>query len=194
MRIFCTCYNFNMKHVSPLWSAFAIALIIASLAAYYKFVLAVPLPPPRTIPVVGVPGSTHTHATMYVMIGDTVINFCSPKFMLKSPLTHFEDNNCIVVHKHATGVTLQTFFKSIGVTLDPKCLMVPDRTPYCVDSEHKLSVVINKKEISVGELNYYELRNNDHILINYGPEMGDDLLFKYNQVPDVPLDVNKSEK
>ena len=33
--------------------------------------------------------------------------------------------------------------------------------------------------------------NNDHILINYGPETGTMLRFKYNQVPSIPVTVNE---
>lgn len=53
--------------------------------------------------------------------------------------------------------------------------------------------MVNGAEMSVDMLPYYVFRNNDHILINYGPESGDLLRFKYNQVPQIPLSVNEPE-
>ena len=111
--------------------------------------------------------------------------------MLRSPVAHFEDNDCFVIHKHSAGVTLPVFFKTIGVTLSPSCIVLPDDGKHCTNEMDTLRVMLNGTEISVNELTYYELRNNDHILINYGPEKDALLRFKYNQVPPVPLKVNE---
>ncbi len=125
------------------------------------------------------------------MLGKDAVNFCQPKYMLKSRVVHFEDNECYVVHKHATGVTLPTFFKTLDVRMTPSCIETPDEGKFCNDGDNTLRAVVNGVEIPVTELSYYELRNNDHILINFGPEEGTDLLFKYNQIPNIPQDVNK---
>ena len=51
--------------------------------------------------------------------------------------------------------------------------------------------MLNGSEFLVADLPYYEFKNNDHILINYGPEKGAALKFKYNNIPQIPLDVNE---
>ena len=113
------------------------------------------------------------------------------KYMLKSKSVHMEDGNCYVIHKHATGVTLPTFFHSIGVELSASCIETPAEGKFCNDGTKTLRAVINGKEMPISDLPYYELQNNDHILINYGPEEGLTLRFKYNQVPPIPVDVNE---
>ncbi len=165
--------------------AFAVALLFAGSAAYYRFFLDTAyLATP--VPIVGEVGSTHTHASLLVMDRDKPVSFCMQKYMLASQVVHFEDANCLVVHKHATGVTLDTFFKTINVVLTQKCLTIPDMQPLCEDGENTLRVVVNGAEVLISELPYYELQNNDHILLNYGPEEGALLRYKYNQVPNIP--------
>lgn len=201
MRVFCCdcsnehweCYNGNMTSSQKLLYIIAIivALAISGGAFVYKFFIAVPPPVPREIPSLGIPGSAHKHASLLLMIGNRVVDFCDAKYMLKSPLAHFEDGNCYVVHVHATGVTLVTFLKTIGVEVTSQCVVIPGEAKHCNDAQHTLRTVVNGSEIPIPELSYYEIRNNDHILINYGPETGYMLKFKYNQVPPVPLDVNE---
>lgn len=171
-------------------AAMAIAVSIAGSAYAYK-VLSVPPPPPRELPVLGVPGSEHAHAALLVMIGNKAANFCDPKYMLKSRVVHFEDNECFIVHKHATGVTLPTFFRTLGIKMTASCIETPDDGKFCNDSKNTLRAVINGVPFPISELSYYELKNNDHILINYGPEEGAELTFKYNQIPNIPEDVNQ---
>ncbi|MDO8521286.1 MAG: hypothetical protein Q7S52_04175, partial [bacterium] len=145
----------------------------------------------REVPVLGAPGSTHAHASLLIMIGSRAVSFCDPKFMLKNPLMHFENDNCTVIHKHATGVTLPTFLKTLGVELTSRCITIPDEKKQCNGEGKILRVVYNGKEVPVEDLSYHELENNDHILINFGPEEGAELKFKYNQVPTIPLEVNE---
>lgn len=174
-------------------AAIIIALLFSGSAFVYKFFIVTAPVSARTIPGLGIAGSTHAHASMLIMIGNRVVNFCDAKYMLKSPLAHFEDNNCYVIHKHATGITLVEFLRSIGVDLTTKCITIPGEEKHCTDETNVLRVVINGGEVPLVELSYYELRNNDHILLNYGPEVGSMLRFKYNQVPVIPVDINEPE-
>lgn len=171
--------------------AIVIAIFIASGAAIYKYVIDTGPIIPSEIPAVGKVGSDHAHASMLVMVDDRILNFCSSEFMLKSQYVHFENGNCAVVHRHAKGVTIPTFLKTIGISLTKECLTVPNEKPYCESSTEHLHAVVNGKEMAIELLPYYVFRNNDHILISYGKESGDMLLFKYNQVPQIPLDVNE---
>jgi hypothetical protein len=173
-------------------AAIALALFFAGSAGIYKFIIEVPPRAPRIIPELGKAGSTHAHVSMLMFVGGDAVNFCEPRFMLKSQFVHFEDNNCRVIHKHATGVTLPIFFKTIGVELGETCITLPfNAKQYCNDDTNHLRVMVNGGEVPIPDLTYYELRNNDHVLINYGREEGGMLRFKYNQVPAIPIDINE---
>ncbi len=171
--------------------SFAIAIFIASAAAVYKYGYASRAVLPEELPPIGKVGSDHAHASILVMVDDRIIDFCSPEYMLRSQYVHFEDNDCTTVHRHATGVTIPTFFKTIGVGLTGECLTIPGDKTYCDNGRSRLAAVINGEEMALQRLPHYVFRNNDHILLNFGPESGDMLRFKYNQVPQIPLDVNE---
>ncbi len=178
----------------PYIIAVIIAVIIAGSAAVYKYVIEDSMVLPTELPQVGKVGSDHAHASLLIMVGDRILNFCTPDYMLKSQYVHFEDGNCSVVHRHARGVTIPTFLKTLGIGLTEDCLTVPgDKKTYCANGKDKLRAVINGAEMPIARLPYYVFRNNDHILINFGSESEDMLRFKYNQVPQIPLDVNEPE-
>ena len=177
---------------SPYVAAVSIAVVVISASVLFKFVLDEPFAPQRPFPTIAEPGSVHSHTSLLVMIGNKSANFCAPTYMLRSQAVHFENSNCFVVHKHAKGITLPVFFQSIGVELRDSCLTIPSEGNFCTNDKNALRVILNGKEIPIPELAYYELRNNDHILINYGFESDALLRFKYNQVPMIPVDINKS--
>ncbi len=171
--------------------AWGFALLATVSALAYKFYYVPYVADTRVIPTLGIPGSTHAHVSLVMIAGDVPVNFCQPKYMLASQLAHFEENNCTIVHKHATGVTLQTFLESIEVNLSEHCFSTRDQTRRCNDKKNTLRAVLNGKEIPIPDFTFYELRNNDHILINFGPEVGIELRFKYNNVPSIPVTVNE---
>ncbi len=184
--------NDRRRVLLPYIVASLVALFFAGSAALYKFVFEEPPRAPHVLPILGKAGSTHAHASLLIFIGEKAINFCEPRFMLRSPFVHFEDNNCQVVHKHATGVTLPVFFKTIGVELTSACIALPfNNEHHCNNGKDHLRVMINTKEVPIDELTYYELQNNDHILVNFGPEEGAFLRFKYNEVPVIPTNINE---
>lgn len=179
------------KSLSPYTIAIMLAVLFTVSAYVYKSYIHTSPTPLRPLPVVEAPDTAHTHTSLLIMIGDTAVNFCSRQYMLQSPAVHFEDNDCYVVHKHSAGVTLPTFFKTIGVAISSSCITTPEEGKHCTNETDTLRVVLNGKEIPVDDLLYYELQNNDHILINYGPEKDALLRLKYNLVPSIPLDVNE---
>lgn len=188
------CYTVSMtkEERKPYIIAICVALLIAGAAAVYKFAIEDNAVLPTELPQVGKVGSDHAHASLLIMVGDRILNFCTPDYMLKSQYVHFEDNNCSVVHRHARGVTIPTFLKTIGVGLTEECLTVPgDQKTYCNNGTEKLRAIVNGSEVAISMLPYYVFRNNDHILIDYGSETAAMLRFKYNQVPQIPLDVNE---
>lgn len=174
--------------------AIGLALALALLALFAKLFLLSPeqVPVlPREIPELGDVDTAHDHASILFMSGDEALSLCEAKYMLKSPLVHFENNDCVTIHKHAIGITLPYFLETLGITLTEECLVLAGDKRYCADKDRRIAVVVNGAEVPVADLPYYELRNNDHILINHGNEAGSALLFKYNQVPNIPLDVNE---
>jgi hypothetical protein len=188
------CYTVSMtkEERKPYIIAVIAAVLIAGSAAVYKYAFEENVFLPTELPEVGKVGSDHAHASLLIMVGDRILNFCSPDYMLKSQFVHFEDGNCTVVHRHARGVTIPTFLKTIGIGLTEDCLTIPgDQKTYCGNGKDKLRAVVNGTEMPIAQLPYYVFRNNDHILIDYGAESGDMLRFKYNQVPQIPLDVNE---
>jgi hypothetical protein len=175
---------------SPYAVAIVFALLIAGSALVYKFSFGQSSHLPKTVIELGKAGSAHAHISMLMFVGGTAVNFCEQRFMLRSQFVHFEDNNCRVIHKHATGVTLPIFFKTIGVELTETCMKLPfNDEQHCADDVNHLRVVVNGVEVSIPDLSYYELRNNDHVLVNYGVEEGGMLRLKYNQVPPIPFDI-----
>lgn len=185
------CYTGDVKkRTNPHVVASILAIAIAGGAAMYKFVFfthEIAQPP---VPPIGEAGSTHAHASILVMVNDRMIDFCKSAYMLKSDIVHFEDNDCHTIHKHATGVTVATFLKTIGVIATSDCLSV-EGVSYCREGPRRVRAVYNGVEIAPEELRYREIKNNDHVLINYGADDELKLKFKYNQVPNIPLDVNE---
>jgi hypothetical protein len=169
--------------------AASVAALIVGGALVYKVFFEASQPLTRPIPVVGKAGSTHAHASLLIMNGEKIISFCDPKYMLKSDIVHFEDDDCFVVHKHATGVTIDVFLRTLGVEVSSECIVTPNER-LCTEGSKKVSVVYNGIIVPAEELIYQEIRNNDHVLINYGDESDLDLRFRYNMIPEIPPEVN----
>lgn len=77
---------------------------------------------------IGSVGSTHHHGTLDIIINGQRMDLHS--YMLRSPLTHFEDNDDREVHVHATGVTLGFFLRTLGMDLTSECFHGPQES-YC---------------------------------------------------------------
>lgn len=133
--------------------------------------------------------SEHGHMTIMVFINGAPINFTQPRYMLKDKRAHFEDDDGTVIHKHATGVTLLYFLSTLGIDLAPTCITLDTGRQYCSSSfdGKTLRIVINGVEMA--DTSFYELRQGDKILVNYGEDDKDGLMFKFNNVPDVPAEL-----
>lgn len=180
-----------MSKRNPTAIAVVIAVLVTGVAAGYRlFDISESSSHDRPIPDVGRAGSTHVHASLLIMVNNRMIDFCKPTYMLRSDIVHFEDDDCHTVHKHATGVTMATFLETIDVSIANDCLSI-EGVSYCREGLRRVRVVYNGVEIAPEELRYREIRNNDHVLINYGADDDLGLRFKYNQVPNIPHDINK---
>ncbi|MCV0430518.1 hypothetical protein [Nitrosopumilus sp.] len=114
-------------------------------------------------------GSDHVHAAIVVFINGDQIDFSHPRFQLQSKYIHFENDNEYLIHKHATDVPLDMLFSSIGLEITSECIVLrgqTDPSQNCIDSEKSITVLVNGKSIS--NINLYEIRHNDRILILLG--------------------------
>jgi len=129
--------------------------------------------------------SSHDHASLVVFINGERINLAQEKYMLRDKFIHLEDGNGVIVHKHATGATLQYFFSTLGMELTNQCLTLDTGMQYCNSKDwKKLKIIVNGKEII--DIDSYEPRHKDKILIDYGNDSAGEIMFKFNNVPDVP--------
>ena len=122
---------------------------------------------------VGQFGSEHAHAALAVFVNGDMIDFSNPRFQIQSKYIHFENDNPYLVHKHATDVPLDMLFASFGLKITSDCIELgnqSDVTAYCTDRDHSLEFLVNGKSYS--DINLYEIRHNDRILISFGdPEL-----------------------
>lgn len=137
----------------------------------------------------GEPESTHEHMTVLAFVDGERVNFNQDKYMLKDRYVHFEDNDGAVIHKHATGVTLPYFLLTLGVELTQNCITLDTSRQYCnLLSENKvLRIIVNGQEVK--NVDAYELRHKDKILINYGDDNETELQLKFNNIPNVPIEL-----
>jgi hypothetical protein len=114
-------------------------------------------------------GSDHAHAALVVFVNEDMIDFSHPQFQIQSKYIHFENDNPYLIHKHATDVPLDMLFTSIGVKITPECIEFgyqTDTNQYCIDRDNYMKILVNGKSIS--DINLYEIRHNDRILISFG--------------------------
>ena len=118
---------------------------------------------------VGSFGSDHAHAAIAVYVNGDQIDFSHPRFQLQSKYIHFENNNPYLIHKHATDVPLYMLFSSFGLDITSECIVLrgqTDPSQNCIDSENSMTITVNGKSFS--NINLYEIKHNDRILISIG--------------------------
>lgn len=118
---------------------------------------------------VGLFGSNHEHAALAIFVNGDKIDFSHPQFQVQSKYIHFENDNPYLIHRHATNVPLDMLFASFGLKVTSECLVLKHgagSSQYCVDSENSMTFMVNGKTIS--EINLYEIKHGDRILISFG--------------------------
>lgn len=138
---------------------------------------------PNQKPALGAPGSEHSHAVLVLFIEDTVFDFAQPRYMLRDERAHFENGDGLTLHKHSTGVTLPYFLKTLGIRIDPACLTLDTGARYCSDGQKKIRLIVNGEEVV--DPDFYEVQDNDRILLNYGADSDVRLRLKLNNLPPV---------
>ena len=128
---------------------------------------------PRGPPGAGPLGGAHTHAAILVKIfGDRFV-FSPPAYQVKSSWIHFEGGDGSTIHKHASGVTLGYLFDTLGLGLDNQCYEFRDGRSFCTNEDYSLKFYING--LKINDIRDYSIKENDRILISYGPEGVDEI-------------------
>ena len=116
---------------------------------------------------VGQFGSEHAHAALVVYVNGDKLDFSHPQFQIQSKYIHFENDNPYLIHKHATDVPLEMLFASFGLKITSECVELGyEESQYCTDKDNSMIFLVNG--ISQSNINLYEIRHNDRILISFG--------------------------
>lgn len=111
-------------------------------------------------------GSEHVHAAFAVKINGEKLNFSQPQYQVRSKYIHVENNDGNTLHRHATGVPIAEFFRSVGMNVTDSCFTLENKTSYCSNGNSNLEFYVNgNKTASIAN---YVLKDNDRILIVYG--------------------------
>ena len=114
-------------------------------------------------------GSEHAHAAIVVFVNGDQLDFSHPQFQIQSKYIHFENDNPHIIHKHATDVPLDMLFASFGLKITENCIELSyqaDANQLCTDENNSMMFFVNGK--SIPNINLYEIRHNDRILISFG--------------------------
>jgi hypothetical protein len=117
-------------------------------------------------PAYGVLGSAHVHAAFAVKLNGTKLDFSDNKYQVKSRFMHVENGDGDTLHRHATGVPIAEFFKSIKMNVTDSCFTNDNGTKYCSNGKQNLEFYVNgNKTKSIAD---YVFNDDDRILIVYG--------------------------
>jgi hypothetical protein len=117
-------------------------------------------------PAYGVLGSAHVHAAFAVKLNGTKLDFSDNKYQVKSRFMHVENGDGDTLHRHATGVPVAEFFKSIKMNVTDSCFTNDNGTKYCSNGKENLEFFVNgNKTKSIAD---YVFNDDDRILIVYG--------------------------
>ena len=141
----------------------AVAALIA-VTAYALSVYSSHLTPNN--PAYGVLGSAHVHAAFAVKLNGTKLDFSDNKYQVKSRFMHVENGDGDTLHRHATGVPIAEFFRSIKMNVTDSCFTNDNGTKYCSNGKENLEFYVNgNKTKSIAD---YVFNDDDRILIVYG--------------------------
>src|ERR1041385_112174 len=76
-------------------------------------------------------GSEHVHAAFAVTINGKKLDFCKPTYQVRSPYIRVEHNDGNTMHRHATGVAVEEFFRSLRMNVSKSCFTLENITSYC---------------------------------------------------------------
>ncbi len=120
------------------------------------------------------PEDVHVHADFKMILNDTEIDLTQEKYQsgLESGVqhadVHLHDNQGNIIHRHANGITFQTFLESIGFLLTENCITTDTGEQYCMTNQQALLLYVNgTPRDSIAD---YILDDEDQVLLYYGPQ------------------------
>jgi len=137
-------------------------VVIVVIGIIYILFLATQIVPTGIGPV----GSEHTHSTFTLTINGKTVDFSSPAEQMHTKEVHFENADGKTVHKHATGITIGYFFKTIPLAFNENCMEFKN-VSYCPNGK-KFVFSLNGKEVAIKELLERNLLDRDSFSIIYG--------------------------
>ena len=114
----------------------------------------------------GALGDEHVHASILTKIHGDDFDYSLPAYQIKSSWIHFEAQDGSTIHRHASGVTLEFLFNSVGIRLDESCFVFPDDRQFCTNEEFTLRYYIDG--IQAESVNDLVFEDESRILISYG--------------------------
>ena len=117
-------------------------------------------------PAYGILGSAHVHAAFAVKINGTKLDFSDNKYQVKSRFMHVENGDGDTLHRHATGVPIAEFFRSIKMNVTDSCFTNDNGTKYCSNGKENLEFFVNGNKTK--SIAGYVFNDDDRILIVYG--------------------------
>lgn len=117
-------------------------------------------------PAYGVLGSAHVHAAFAVKLNGTKLDFSDNKYQVKSRFMHVENGDGNTLHRHATGVPIAEFFRSIKMNVTDSCFTNDNGTKFCSNGKENLEFFVNgNRTKSIAD---YVFNDDDRILVVYG--------------------------
>ena len=143
---------------------------------------------------VGEYGSDHAHAALVVFIEGEQQNYDLPQFQISSKYIHFENHNPYLIHKHATGATLEILFASIEMRVTPNCIILNYESSnsktgkFCTEENQSLMFYVNGEKYH-SNISQYVFEHNDRIMISFGDGKSISKHLAYVEslkIPDIP--------
>ncbi len=124
----------------------------------------------------GILGDIHWHADLKVYLDGQQYNLTQAKYMSAenntlSNFAHLHDMNGDILHKHADGITLGFFFRTLGMNLSENCFTLDNGTSYCNEDGKNLKLYVNGGQNR--DFGNYDFQDNDKILLTYGNDSED---------------------
>ena len=117
-------------------------------------------------PSIGPWDSTHEHVAFLIFINGNVLDLSKPEYMVRARRVHIEGLDGTVIHKHATGITIDHFLETLGMRFDKNCLVDDKGNNYCDSEESALKFYVNGNPNN--EFNNYIIKQFPVVNLDYG--------------------------
>ena len=137
---------------------------------------------------IGEYGSDHAHAAIVIFIDDIPLNFSLKQFQMSNQYIHFENHNSYLIHRHATEVSLEMLFTSLGIKITQECIILNNNEEFCTGENMPLLFYVNGEKY-ISDISKYVPEHNDRIMIYLGDFKSIPKHLKYLEsleIPDVP--------